>query len=135
MIHCKAGKGRTGCVICCYLLYSGEWSSCGEAMSFYAAMRRYNKKVYSPPVLLGVSISYLAYWTCRYLTSHICVGCDDGMSIHRVSQGVTIPSQIRYIGYFERFLKLGSEMPPKPNLRLQRIVLHGIPTVSKGGGT
>ena len=44
VIHCKAGKGRTGTVICCYLLWNKEWPSAEEAMSYYAAMRTYNQK-------------------------------------------------------------------------------------------
>jgi hypothetical protein len=62
-IHCKAGKGRTGLLIACYLLYTNLFPNALSALKFYAARRTKNRK------------------------------------------GVTIPSQIRYVSYFERFLK------------------------------
>eukprot|EP01012_Entosiphon_sulcatum_P065205 TRINITY_DN94090_c0_g1_i1.p1 TRINITY_DN94090_c0_g1~~TRINITY_DN94090_c0_g1_i1.p1 ORF type:complete len:406 (-),score=30.82 TRINITY_DN94090_c0_g1_i1:4-1221(-) len=43
-VHCKAGKGRTGVVLCCYLLYSGEYTDAEDAMAFYGQMRTHNAK-------------------------------------------------------------------------------------------
>jgi protein-tyrosine phosphatase len=62
-VHCKAGKGRTGVMICSYLIFSGLCKNSKDALLHYAESRTYNKK------------------------------------------GVTIPSQIRYIQYFESFLE------------------------------
>lgn len=62
-VHCKAGKGRTGVMICSYLIFSGLCKNSEDAFSHYASSRTYNKK------------------------------------------GVTIPSQRRYIQYFESFLE------------------------------
>ena len=68
-IHCKAGKGRTGVMIVCYLIFSGLCQNTDEALVHYASQRTLNNK------------------------------------------GVTIPSQIRYIKYFETFLSANYERP------------------------
>ena len=65
-IHCLAGKGRTGTMICCYLMYSNFVNSADDAIKLYGRMRTTNGK------------------------------------------GVTIPSQLRYIYYFEEILKIHS---------------------------
>eukprot|EP01091_Cochliopodium_minus_P011700 TRINITY_DN3392_c0_g1_i1.p1 TRINITY_DN3392_c0_g1~~TRINITY_DN3392_c0_g1_i1.p1 ORF type:complete len:299 (-),score=50.78 TRINITY_DN3392_c0_g1_i1:16-798(-) len=43
-IHCKAGKGRTGTMIICHLLYIKFYTHPQEAQEFYAAMRTFNQK-------------------------------------------------------------------------------------------
>ena len=68
-IHCKAGKGRTGVMIVCYLIFSGLCRNSDEALAHYARQRTLNNK------------------------------------------GVTIPSQIRYVKYFETFLSANFEKP------------------------
>lgn len=66
MIHCKAGKGRTGLVISIYLLYSSIFISAEEALSYYGRLRTKNMK------------------------------------------GVTIPSQRRWVKYYEIQMRLNS---------------------------
>ena len=62
-VHCKAGKGRTGVMICSYLIFSHLCETSEKAFRYYARIRTKN------------------------------------------NTGVTIPSQKRYIKYFETFLQ------------------------------
>ena len=62
-IHCLAGKGRTGTLISCLLLYLNEFDTAADCLKYYGIMR-----------------------------------VDNG-------RGVTVPSQIRYVFYFEQVLK------------------------------
>ncbi|CAK9209916.1 hypothetical protein BDL97_17G006600 [Sphagnum fallax] len=56
VIHCRAGKGRTGLMVCAYLIYTGM--SVEDALQLYADRRTYNNE--------GVTIAsqrrYVGYW-------------------------------------------------------------------------
>jgi phosphatidylinositol-3,4,5-trisphosphate 3-phosphatase/dual-specificity protein phosphatase PTEN len=38
-VHCKAGKGRTGTVISCYLVWTGLYKTASDAMKFFGQLR------------------------------------------------------------------------------------------------
>jgi len=38
-VNCRAGKGRTGTLICCYLIYSGRISDPDQALTYYRRKR------------------------------------------------------------------------------------------------
>ncbi|GAB4831710.1 Phosphatidylinositol 3,4,5-trisphosphate 3-phosphatase and protein-tyrosine-phosphatase pten1 [Ancistrocladus abbreviatus] len=93
VIHCMAGKGRTGLMVCCYLVYCGM--SAEEALQLYAHKRTTN------------------------------------------NEGVSIPSQRRYVGYWANVLSLDNRPnygPPEVDLpkpcsrELRRIRLYDTKT-------
>ena len=43
-VHCKAGKGRTGVMICAYLVFSGLCKNSEQAFRHYARIRTKNNK-------------------------------------------------------------------------------------------
>lgn len=39
VVHCNAGKGRTGTVICCYLLFAGLFNNIEDCLKYYSQKR------------------------------------------------------------------------------------------------
>jgi phosphatidylinositol-3,4,5-trisphosphate 3-phosphatase/dual-specificity protein phosphatase PTEN len=48
-IHCKAGKGRTGLIIVCWLLYTELFDNVEDAIKHYDETRTQNNKALTIP--------------------------------------------------------------------------------------
>jgi len=91
VVHCKAGKGRTGLMICSFLLYSGMFSTAEDVLSYYGSARTFD------------------------------------------SNGVTIPSQRRYVDYFATKLAKRLEFEYSPvKMFLTYIIIEPPPHVGFG---
>lgn len=53
-VHCKAGKGRTGLVLCCFMLFEGYFKAAKASLEHYAEKRTLNGK--------GVTIASQIRW-------------------------------------------------------------------------
>lgn len=87
VVHCLAGRGRTGTIICCYMLYAGIFQDMDACAKHYAEKRS------------------------------------------STGQGVTQPSQLRYMYYVDKILNHGLRLESK-SINVTSISLHYTPLFS-----
>lgn len=94
-------QGRTGVMICSYLLHTGRFTSDEEALGHYGQARTFDLKVRDQNLTRDKVIDYRCYNVSLILVcNNICI------------KGVTIPSQRRYVQYYGRLVRDGVAYSP-----------------------
>jgi phosphatidylinositol-3,4,5-trisphosphate 3-phosphatase/dual-specificity protein phosphatase PTEN len=57
-VHCKAGKGRTGMMICAFLIFTEMFKNTEQALHFYGSRRTTNGK----GVTIASQVRYITYF-------------------------------------------------------------------------
>ncbi|CAI7884505.1 unnamed protein product [Closterium sp. NIES-54] len=65
VVHCKAGKGRTGVMVCCLLLLAGMTTD--DALALYADRRTLNRA----GVTIPSQVRYVRYWARLVADAHL----------------------------------------------------------------
>lgn len=109
-VHCKAGKGRSGTLICALLMHI-------YPLRASAAIEKYNTaRMVQGPVGASLSLPWHS----------------------RTTQAITVPSQLRYIAFYGEALRMGLVTPiglnvPAPVLFLSKILFKTTPRVGPNG--
>ena len=96
IVHCKAGKGRTGVMICSYLLYKRYFCSSVEALDYYAEARTKNCKGVTIPSQRRY-ITYYGYFTrhnCMYMPQTILLNSVTILGVPTFNSGTCNPSLV-----------------------------------------
>ena len=131
-VHCKAGKGRTGVMVCCYLLHASHYPLEWQRKELRWVVEFYNRSVlFDHPFC--ISIPFRPNTAARPLSAEQVMEHYAQLRTFN-NEGVTIPSQRRYVHYYDYQLCHGVEACEEVPLRLISCKLHdGLPTVGNSG--
>eukprot|EP01050_Picozoa_sp_SAG11_P009388 SAG11_NODE_877_length_6761_cov_5.177574_2_plen_430_part_00 len=90
VVHCKAGKGRTGLALVCFLLHSGQCATALQAMTYYAERRTRDGKGVTIPCQQRYC-EYYATLARRYLQPPPASASDGGGGIGAVDRLLGAP--------------------------------------------
>lgn len=100
VIHCKAGKGRTGVMICAYLLHKRPSMPTQEALDFYGKKRTSNGK----GVTIASQVRYVHYYgkymreQMQYKSTPLLITAVKFHGVPFFSQGTSVPQFLIRMG-------------------------------------
>lgn len=86
-VHCKAGKGRTGLIICCFMLFTNQFQSVEESLNHYDETRTTNGKA------LTIQSQIRQVYHFKHFLDRVCV--QPGRDPNRGGKGQYVLSALR----------------------------------------
>ena len=146
-VHCKAGKGRTGMLIACYLLYAGISPAAEDALLLFGSKRTRNCKGVTLPrcVLIGVvghTQTRTHRHSCKHALMHTCTHAHAHARSHTHScKHAHVPlSNVGSHDARARCFGHGDTMPLQPSFQWVRVPVtvpisfHAVPIIRRAGG-
>eukprot|EP00727_Mastigamoeba_balamuthi_P002341 m51a1_g12103 putative lim-type zinc finger-containing protein (540) ;mRNA; r:257-3202 len=136
VVHCKAGKGRTGTMIACFMLWSRVSRTASEAMRVYGQKRTTNGKGVTIPSQQRF-VRYFGQCLARADGSYAEAGTEGERLAHPAVAGVGSPAGSPRGGIAQESrryssLPLSLILPPVTAVVLKRIEMHTVPRVEHG---
>ncbi len=124
-LHCKAGKGRTGLMVCCLLLHLGVCTSPADAMQFYATRRTFNGK--------GLTIPSQKRYVCYFHLQLQAIRRQFGNSSGRPSSADAVQGQAKGASAVAPAATGGSESDAVPLTTVGGSESDAVPLTTVGG--
>ncbi|KAJ8297961.1 hypothetical protein KUTeg_024492 [Tegillarca granosa] len=134
-VHCKGGKGRTGTMICTWLIHNELFEEAEESLEYFGKRRTDNRKGQTFQGVETPSQITLEKQQYRCNSTDSVVLSQNNLNVH-VYHHKDQQAKSRYVGYYEEVKwKLHGQMPPIRKLKITNLCISSLKGVGNGDGS